>query len=45
MHISAINVCCPKPHFTGKKNGYENPINRSTEKNLAIWTSIGLQWH
>lgn len=41
MHISAINVCCPKTHFTGKKNGYENPINRSTEKNLAIWTSIG----
>ncbi len=41
MHISAINACCPKPHFTSKKNGYENPINRSTEKNLAIWTSIG----
>lgn len=42
MQISAINSCnCPKPQFTSKRNGYENPINRKTEKNLAIWTSIG----
>lgn len=40
MNISAINSCnCPKPHFTS--NGYENPINKNTEKNLAIWTSVG----
>lgn len=41
MQISAINNCCPKPQFTANKNGYENPINRKTEKNLAVWTSIG----
>lgn len=41
MHISAINSCCPKPQFRGNKNGYENPINRKTEKSLAIWGSIG----
>lgn len=36
MSISAINTCCPKPQFTGKRNNYENPINRKTERNLAI---------
>lgn len=41
MSISAINTCCPKPQFTGKRNNYENPINRKTERNLAIWGSIG----
>lgn len=41
MQISAINSCCPKPQFTASKNGYENPINRKSEKNLAIWESIG----
>lgn len=41
MQISAINRCCPKPQFTSYKNGYENPINRKTEKGLAIWGSIG----
>lgn len=41
MQISAINNCYPKPQFTANKNGYENPINRKTEKNLAVWTSIG----
>lgn len=41
MKISAINRCCPKPQFTSQKNGYENPINRKTEKGLAIWSSIG----
>lgn len=41
MQVSAINGCCPKPQFTSQKNGYENPINRGTEKGLAIWGSIG----
>ena len=41
MRISAIDRCCPKPQFTSQKNGYENPINRGTEKGLAIWGSIG----
>ncbi len=41
MRISAIDRCCPKPHFAAKKDDYENPINRKTEKGLAIWGSIG----
>ncbi len=43
MKISAIsNTCCPKPRFTGNdKNEYENPINRGTEKGLAILGSVG----
>lgn len=41
MQVSAINRCCPKPQFTANKNGYENPINRGTEKGLAVWGSIG----
>ncbi len=41
MQISAINRCCPKPQFAANKNGYENPINRKSEKGLAIWGSIG----
>lgn len=41
MQVSAINRCCPKPQFTSQKNGYENPINRGTERGLAIWGSIG----
>lgn len=41
MQISAINRCCPKPQFTASKNGYENPINRKSEKGLAIWGSVG----
>lgn len=41
MQIQAINCCQPKPHFTSRRNGYENPISRSTERNLAIWTSVG----
>jgi len=41
MKISAINTCCPKPHFTSKKEDYENPINRKTEKGLAVLGSVG----
>ena len=41
MQIQAINCCQPKPAFASRRNGYENPINRVTEKNLAIWTSVG----
>lgn len=41
MHISAINCCKPQPRFTSKSKDYENPINRGTEKGLAVWTSIG----
>ena len=42
MQISAINCNCPKPHFSAKQTGeYENPVNRNTERGLAIWGSIG----
>lgn len=42
MNVPAINTCCPKPQFTSSRNeNYENPINRSTEKGLAIWGNIG----
>ncbi|MBO6088247.1 hypothetical protein J6P92_07900 [bacterium] len=41
MQISAIGCNRPKPCFTSNRNGYENPINRKSEKNLAIWTNIG----
>ncbi len=44
MQISAINSCnCPKPQpkFTSNKNEYENPINRKSERNLAIWGNLG----
>lgn len=46
MEINSIKAysCCPKPiKFKGneEKNGYENPINRTTEKNLAILGSVG----
>lgn len=41
MQISAINGYSARPNFTSTRNGYENPINRGTEKGLAIWGSIG----
>lgn len=42
MQISAINCNCPKPRFTAKQNSeYENPVNRNTERGLAVWGSIG----
>lgn len=45
MAISAINSYSLKsPNFTSKKvdkDGYENPINRKTERNLSVLGSIG----
>ncbi|MBQ8459809.1 hypothetical protein IJ541_06875 [bacterium] len=42
MQVSAISSGYSKPYFTSKNKGeYENPINRGTEKGLAIWGSIG----
>ena len=42
MKISAINGYQSYTSFKGSKNSeYENPINRKTEKGLAIWNSIG----
>lgn len=47
MQVSAVNGLTnqsrySKTNFTSKKNDdYENPINRKTEKGLAVWGSIG----
>jgi len=42
MRISAVNNFYPKMTFKSSGNSeYENPINRSTERNLAIWGSLG----
>ena len=40
MKIAAINAYAPQ--FRAQKSQeYENPINRGTEKGLAIWNSLG----
>lgn len=41
MKISAVNSYTARPYFTSNNSEYENPINRKTEKGLAIWGSIG----
>ena len=45
MAISAISShSITNPSFTAKKydkDGYENPINRSTERNLSILSTLG----
>ena len=42
MKISAISFNQPNASFCSKKDSnYENPVNRTTEKGLAIWGSIG----
>lgn len=43
MKIASIGAYYPKhqQNFTSKNVEYENPINRGTEKGLAIWGSIG----
>lgn len=42
MRISAIDKHCYRPQFRAQNEDYENPINRKSEKNLAIWTNIGV---
>ena len=43
MNIQAINRGNVNTYFTANKakSGYENPINRKTEKGLTIWGSVG----
>ncbi len=42
MKILPISSNYSNLSFSSKKDsGYENPVNRSTEKGLAIWGSIG----
>lgn len=42
MRISAISANYSNVAFSAKKDRhYENPVDRGTERNLAIWTTIG----
>lgn len=43
MNIQAINRGNVTPYFSANKSksGYENPINRKTEKGLTIWGAVG----
>lgn len=41
MQVTSVNSGLYSPKFKGNKNGYENPINRKSEKKLAIWGAIG----
>lgn len=43
MNIQAISRGNVTPYFSANKSksGYENPINRKTEKGLTIWGSVG----
>ena len=42
MNVSSINSFGATPFKANKKNNeFENPISRGTERNLAIWTSVG----
>ncbi len=46
MAISAISpVNVNRPNFTARqfdKDGYENPINRKTERNLSVLSTLGV---
>lgn len=41
MRISAVNNYQNAQNFKAGKNGYENPINRKTEKGLSVLQSVG----
>ena len=44
MQVSSVSMASPAQRLNfkaEKKNGYENPISRGTEKGLAVWGSIG----
>ena len=36
MSISAINTCCPKPQFTGKRNNYEKQLQKKIMNIIGI---------
>lgn len=45
MSINGVNMCSPNVNFkaqTFKQQHYENPINRTTERNLAILSATGV---
>lgn len=43
MNIQAVgaNLYSQKPNFRSETHDYENPVSRSTERNLAILASVG----
>lgn len=41
MRISAVNNHQNAQSFKANKNGYENPIDRKTEKGLSVLQSVG----
>lgn len=41
MAISGVNSLNSSVPFRASRNGYENPINRGTERNLAVLSSAG----
>lgn len=42
MQVSKIQNFGAHPNFKAEnKSDYENPISRNTERNLAVWTSLG----
>ena len=42
MSINGVNMCSPSVNFRAKSQQYENPINRSTERNLAVLSSAAV---
>ena len=42
MSINRVSMSNPTINFRARSNKYENPINRSTERNLAILSATGV---
>jgi len=45
MSINGVNMCSPSVNFkaqTFRQQQYENPINRTTERNLAVLSATGV---
>lgn len=40
MQVTKIQTLTKSPNFKRKSDDYENPVSRSTEKNLAILSSV-----
>ena len=42
MSINGVNMCSPSVNFRASSKQYENPINRTTERNLAVLSATGV---
>ncbi len=43
MSLNGVSMCSPRVNFRANSaQQYENPINRSTERNLAVLSSAGI---